>query len=268
MVLRLSEKEREALSRFRYVAGTRQENAINAAHLLEEGFLKSYLDEVSTKIASPSLKVTASIFMKRYAFLSVIALYSMSAWDKKLDLSIRNLWVEEDLNDGQWFLKFSFSNTDVCNVDQANRDEWRKEVIRSLFADHFHSVMDALVKVTKVSKLILWENTAVYLFWLYETVLKDQESKSIAQSDFRFLFKEAEGSLFGGYNNNPLTKFDHPKTFIEEIQEHVRVRKTCCFTYKLAGSNKRCKTCPCRSIKNESGCLSEQAVCNVIHDYN
>jgi ferric iron reductase protein FhuF len=237
-------------------------------HLIEQAFLKNYLEEVSTKIGSPSLKVTASIFMKRYAFLSVMALYSMSAWDKKLDLSIRNIWVEEDLSDGQWFLKFSFSNMEACELDHENRDEWRKEVIRSLFADHFHYVIDALVKVTNVSKLILWENTAVYLYWLYETVLKDNEQKGIAESDFRFLFKEAGGFLFGRYNNNPLTKFDHPKSFIEEIKDFVRVRKTCCFSYKLAGSNKRCKTCPCRAISNESVCLSEEAVCNVIHDYN
>ena len=43
-----------------------------------------------------------------------------------------------------------------------------------------------LEKTIGISKLILWENIAVYLFWLYEKELKDYDNSNVAD-DFRYL---------------------------------------------------------------------------------
>jgi ferric iron reductase protein FhuF len=52
------------------------------------------------------------------------------------------------------------------------RAEWRQDVIKTLFAKNMAPIIAKLEKTFGISKLILWENIAIYLFWLYETELK------------------------------------------------------------------------------------------------
>ena len=100
--------------------------------------------------------------------------------------------------------------------------------------------------MTKQSKHILWGNIAISLFWLYETVLpkiEDVEIQNRAKEDFHYLISEASGTLFGNEHTNPLKRYYHKKVYIEDLQEEVRVRTTCCFSYLLKGTTKRCKIC-------------------------
>ena len=72
----------------------------------------------------------------------------------------------------------------------------------------------------------------------------DEEVRERAKEDFHYLVLEAPGSLFGNYHENPIKRYFVQKRYIEHLQEEVRVRTTCCFSYLLEGSPKRCKTCP------------------------
>ena len=88
--------------------------------------------------------------------------------------------------------------------------------------------------MTKQSKLILWDNIAIYLFWLYETVLpknrRTQKYRIEPKEDFDYLISEAPETLFGNEHTNPIKRYYHKKVYIEDLQEEVRVRTTCCFS--------------------------------------
>ena len=93
---------------------------------------------------------------------------------------------------------------------------------------------------------ILWENTAIRVYSLYEKKMgegKSEQEKLRIQKDFEYLIHEAPASLFGE-TENPLAKFYGPKTKISFSNEPVRIRKTCCFYYKVSQNEKYCSTCP------------------------
>ena len=55
----------------------------------------------------------------------------------------------------------------VLNIEIAkeNRYEWREKALKEFFSENAHILINQLSKVTKQSKLILWENIAIYRFW-------------------------------------------------------------------------------------------------------
>ena len=120
----------------------------------------------------------------------------MSAWNEKLSISYENVSIETDDNETLWLPSFHFANLKTETFEE-DRDKWRKTCIESLFKVHFFPLIDFLARTTKVSKLILWENIAVYIYWFYETVLVEegiQETvKSRAKEDFQFIIFHASG---------------------------------------------------------------------------
>lgn len=222
-------------------------HSFEVASLLEEEFLKDFIENLTMIIKAPSVKVTASIFMKRYAFVAVMSLYAMTVWNKKINVSIDGLSMQNPERGKEWLPSFSIKHVSESAEDWSGHDrsEWRVRVLHGLFAENISLLIDQIEKTFKISKLILWENIAVYLFWLYETELKDEVASNIAE-DFRFLIFEAEGRLFGQYKINPLQKYYRKKKHAGASAEAIRIRTTCCFNYTLAGASKNCKTCPCR----------------------
>ncbi|MHC0038207.1 IucA/IucC family C-terminal-domain containing protein [Pseudoneobacillus sp. C159] len=236
---------------------------------LLSGEMESYLQKVMVGIGAPNEKVAASIFMKRYAFFAVMALFTMSHSDRKINIQTSNVTLVSHFEDGHWLPRFFLKDLNLYESNEV-REKWREGYIKDLFVTHLYPLMDQLSKVTNVSKLILWENIAVYLFWLYETVLVDSsdEQKQKMEEDFRYLFYEAPGSLFGDYHQNPLTQFDGEKIFYPAAGKEIRTRKTCCFNYKLVGNQKRCNTCPCYRLDEEGRCQNEQSFCTTIRSVN
>lgn len=213
--------------------------------LLDENILLKYLEEVGLQIGSPNLKVTASIFVKRYAFLAVIYLYGISAWNKKINISFNNISFQTEEFDEKWLPKFYFHSTELEKAED-NRYEWREKAFKVFFSENIHILIAQLSKSTMQSKRILWENIAIYLFWLYESVLQkldDEGLRNRAREDFHYLVYEAPGSLFGNYHVNPIKRYHNNKEYNEHLEE-LRVRTTCCFSYLLEGVTNRCKTCP------------------------
>ncbi|MCQ6275234.1 (2Fe-2S)-binding protein [Bacillus sp. V3B] len=214
--------------------------------LVDENVLLWYMEKVGAHIGSPNLQVTASIFVKRYAFLAVIYLYGITAWNKKLNASLNNISIQTEEAEDLWLPKFYFHNIKI-EIAEENRYQWREEALKDFFSENVHVLIDQLAKVTKQSKLILWENIAIYLFWLYESVLQkldNEELRNRAKEDFHYLVYEAPGSLFGNDHENLIKRYYHNKRYKAHLQEEVRVRTTCCFSYLLEGATNRCKTCP------------------------
>lgn len=214
--------------------------------IIDDRALLRYMEKIGTHIGSPNLKVTASIFVKRYAFLAVIYLYGMTAWNKKLNASLNNISIQTKEAEDLWLPKFYFHNIKI-EAAKENRDEWREKVLKDFFSENVHVLIDQLSIVTKQSKLILWENISIYVFWVYESVLQkldDEELRNRAKEDFYYLIYEAPGSVFGNHRTNPIKRYYHQKWYKEHLQDEVRVRTTCCFSYLLEGAVSRCKTCP------------------------
>nr|WP_295975212.1 IucA/IucC family C-terminal-domain containing protein [uncultured Bacillus sp.] len=245
----LTDHEITELHKYRFRADLK--NSFNIADLLNEKFLEEFMKSLTNIIYAPSEKVAASIFIKRYAFVAVMSLYAMTVWNKKIDFSLDMVKMEIPEQGKEWLPSLSLKEITIQDWNETNRMEWRKRIIHALFAENIFLLIEKFEETFNISRLILWENIAVYLFWLYETELKNgviQHNKE----DFHYLIFEAEGQLFGRYKENPLQKFFTEKKLAADRNEDIRVRKTCCFNYQLQGNAKRCKTCPCiRNVKDE-----------------
>jgi len=264
MASMLTEQERMQLQKFRF--NTSLEHSFSLADLLDESFLKDFLKNLSLAIGAPTEKVAASIFIKRYAFLAVMSLYAMTALNKKLNVSLDNVKMEPAEQGKDWLPSFSLKDAEVLSSgSNENRPKWRKSVLKDLFANSIYPMISKLEKTVGISKLILWENIAVYLFWLYETELKDSDNAN-SKDDFRYLILEAEGQIFGAYNLNPLQKFFTEKMYLKERDEEVRIRKTCCFSYQLP-AGKRCKTCPCTHLGKDGRCHDGESICEAVRSF-
>jgi ferric iron reductase protein FhuF len=243
----ISEHEMKELQQFR-LSTQRSDSqlSIRADRLLNKDVLVAYLEALQQKIAAPKVTTAASMFMKRYSFLVVMALYAMSIWDKRLNIHQENVWIETDDESEKWLPTFRLDKWE-CSPADSVRPMWRSETIRILFADHIYLLIEILSKTTKLSKLILWENVAIYVFWLYETLLEDEKFAGMREKlleDFHFVVQEANGELFSRYRKNPLSRFWKEKTYSPIHQKQIRVRTTCCLYHQTTKDGSRCQTCP------------------------
>ena len=222
--------------------------SIEVKSLLDEQQLEKYLESLGHHIETTDRKVAASIFVKRYAFLAVIYLYAMTSWDEKLNIAYENLSIETDEQNKLWLPGFHFHDFQF-ESRQNDRKEWRKKCIEDLFKNHITPILDLLSQTTRVSKLILFENIAVYIFWLYEKVFMEEGTPADivdrSKEDFQYILYEAEGSLFGNDDVNPLVRY-----YQKVDPNEVRKRSTCCYSY-LTDKNEYCSTCP-RKFKKKS----------------
>ncbi|MFB6467499.1 hypothetical protein ACE38V_11900 [Cytobacillus sp. Hz8] len=244
MALELQDHEVKLLSHYRLSLSTRDASeSIKIADLLNESFLTQYLQEIQVKIGAPNIRVAASIFFKRYAYLSVLYLLPITAWNKKLKLDFDKIFIQTNTNDKHWFPTFYFQKLEVEEA-LTNRIGWREVAIKELFAAHIAPLINLTMKIAKVPQNVLLENIAVYLFWLYEVVLNQIEAEERVKEDFKYVMEEAPGPLFGNFIDNPFQPFQQTKVYIGELDEWVRPRKTCCNSYLINQNSRRCKVCP------------------------
>ncbi|MCS0655940.1 MULTISPECIES: IucA/IucC family C-terminal-domain containing protein [Bacillaceae] len=242
-MIKLTGEQEEALGQFRLARkGKSSPLTIKAENLLDPTQTGAYLEAVKNQLGAPDNKTAASILIKRYAFLPVIYLYCMTSWNVKLDIRHENITIVSQERDGLWLPGFHFVRLQGQGAGM-DRDQWREDAVRTLFKGHIFPLINRIASEGKVSRLILWENIAIYLFWLYEKILPLEMHSERAAEDYRFILEEAPGNLFGCENTNPLKKFDSRKILSENTGEMVRPRKTCCYSY-LTSSGKRCGTCP------------------------
>ncbi|TFE22867.1 IucA/IucC family C-terminal-domain containing protein [Cohnella luojiensis] len=221
-----------------------------ATVLLDQDKSLAYLDKVGSIFEAASNVANASLFAKRYSFLIIASsLYAMSRYDKSLDYSIGNCHVESHHQGQTWLPKVRLTDWQVTAPGEGGRNEWRDQVIRNVFADNLSKAWRALSKSASVSISVLWENTAIYVYWLYENKFMegaDAELKVRLQADYDYLRSEAPAHLFG-VTKNPLAKFDSPKVVTCASDHPIRIRKTCCYYYLASDeSNDFCSSCPKR----------------------
>lgn len=217
---------------------------IEVSALLDENCCAQLLDQLGPTIGAPNRKVTASLLAKRIAFLTTGAcLYAMSVYDKGLSLTPENSLIDYAYDEGLWTSSMPLHSLAASTYSSGQRAIWREQIVQILFADLLAPLWQVLHKVGRVSLSILWENTAVRVYSLYERKMVsvvDPVALQRARKDFDWLL-QAPGSLFAaGYN--PLQRFRQPVQ--QTISGPVRYRRTCCFYYKASCPQEYCSTCP------------------------
>ncbi len=250
MINELQHDELEQLKNFRLTEEAySSELSISVKELFKETELHQYLQKLEDVLHSPDHKVTASMFVKRYGFFAVLSLYSMTILNKGLNVSVDNLSLQnnEEKELSVWLPNFRLEDLEVSEPGP-DRMSWRDDYLKRLFSEHIFEIVTVLAKETKISKLVLWENIAIYIFWLYDMLLEDERFSNIAgriKEDYLYVVEKAPGHLFGPYNKNPLSRYFTQKTFFPEQDKEIRVRKTCCFYYQTTESqDDHCLTCP------------------------
>lgn len=221
--------------------------SIKSIDLLDEEKSIVYLDWLTSILKSPSRIITASQFSKRYAFLTVgPSLYSMTMYNKGLDLSIENCHIESVDHNESWISNMRLTDLKVIEITNEKRYEWRDEVIRNIFAGNLAKIWRSISKASNIPMSILWENTAIRVYSLYEKRIGEgasRQEKSRIQEDFEYLISHAPATLFGE-TENPLARYYGPKSTISSSNQAVRIRNTCCLYYEVSTNGSYCSTCP------------------------
>ncbi|QAY92757.1 MULTISPECIES: IucA/IucC family C-terminal-domain containing protein [unclassified Pseudomonas] len=221
--------------------------SLMARDLLQEDVCERLLDALSPVIGSPSRAITASLLGKRLSFLATGAcLYAMSVYDKGLLLSLDNTVIEYGHDDGLWTSSMPLAHSLPLTYGAGEREAWRETLVQSLFAGLLKPLWQTFNRVSGVSRRILWENSAVRVYSLYEKRMAKIDEPSVREryeADFRWLLTQAEPALFG-LDYNPLSHFRRPPTLLDEGQRSIRFRRTCCFYYLATEPAEYCSTCP------------------------
>ncbi|MFC0560577.1 IucA/IucC family C-terminal-domain containing protein [Halalkalibacter alkalisediminis] len=217
--------------------------------ILDQDKLSSFLTWVQNELQAPDLLVAASAFSKRYSYLMVVpALFTFSLLNKQLNMSVSNLSLLSSISENKWLPRLFIKdpNAFLFETDQ-ERAESRDKLIETIFAHHLSPLWDRLSVISKIPQYILWENTAVYLFWVYESLLNRADltanDRVVIKSDFNYIIYEAHARLFGCFTkDNPFETYYNHRKKIDGT--YIRIRKTCCFSYKLSADLKMCNSCP------------------------
>lgn len=219
--------------------------------LLDPDKSQAYLEKVSKIYETDSSVATVSMFAKRYAYLVIAAnLYAISYFNKAYNLELENGDMESEYHGGAWLPKARLRDWTLTEPVPGRRAEWRDEVLERMFAGNLSRVWAALAKHAKVPKSILWENTAIYVYWLYEKNFGEgahPKQQQQLEEDYHYLLHGAPAHLFGE-KRNPLMQFNSPKIARSGYEQPLRVRKTCCFYYITSDKqDDYCSTCPKRT---------------------
>jgi len=214
--------------------------------LLNEDRVSVYMDNVVNLFETSSQIVAASQFSKRFSFLTVVpSLYAMTMFNKGLDFSAENCHVESIFQEKAWLPKVRLRDWSVTVPAVDDRHIWRDQVVKNIFAGNLSRVWHSISRATEISPAVLWENTAIYVYWLYEKRIGEEANDSQKlriHEDFQYLLT-APAALFG-QSENPLSKYYSSKCKVSTSDQPVRVRQTCCYYYQTTTNQTYCSTCP------------------------
>ena len=221
--------------------------SLPAHELLNGGVCLRLLDELTPVLGSPSRAITASLLSKRIAFLATHAcLYALSACDKGLRLSPDNCFIEYGHDEGLWTSSMPLLDLEPLAYAHGAREAWRETLVSSLFAGLLKPLWDLFAQVSGISRRILWENTAVRVYSLYDKRLESLQDPLVRRriaADFDWLLNQAEPALFG-LDYNPLRHFRRAPMPLENGLGCRRLRRTCCFYYQASNPVEYCSVCP------------------------
>lgn len=219
--------------------------------LLERERCIEFLQQLRQLTGSPTLAIAASQFAKRYAALFVVPyLYALSIFDKALDASLRQVWLN-DSGQAAWKPKVMLQSCAAAsappNASEEERAAWYDHSLYQLFALHLAPLWKSLAEASSLPPIILWENTAVRIYSLFEKKIAKLElpdcKKKQAQADFSAMLALENGRCFAEAYN-PVARFYTTSRQASGDEQTLRVRRTCCLYYLTLQQPGYCEACP------------------------
>ncbi|MBX4149100.1 IucA/IucC family C-terminal-domain containing protein [Paenibacillus lautus] len=215
--------------------------------LLEPGSCAAYLDGLAVRIGTDSRPIAASMFAKRYAAVAVVPyLHALTCYDKALELVFESML----LRSGKHWLEGITVDRPLRAVPRAEwREAWRSHVAERWIRCHLTSLWQALSSCSGLPAAILWENTAVRIYSLYEKKLPatGAVAASRIEDDFRYLLHGLPAEAFK-QRRQPFARFYGGGAAIEEARNlgcrGSRPRLTCCLYYRVSREGDYCDACP------------------------
>ncbi|USG64890.1 hypothetical protein NDK47_22635 [Brevibacillus ruminantium] len=222
-----------------------------------EGLLRKetslmFLRQVGEHIGSPNSLVTASVFFKRLLALISGGLYAMSHHSVRLNLGLSNVTLTGAKN---WNIPRFVLRDCAMTRSGENREEWREQVVRELFAGTVQPLVTALSTATGVQVHILWSHAAYLVHFYYRSWQESAPTAALQRQiadDFHYLTKGADPSVFGWTKGRP---FDTAYSVIPHPtrpEESIQIRRQCCYQYRLEGG-RCCYTCPLLNETERTG---------------
>jgi len=240
MIQYLNKDELQSLSRFRLVSErTDALIRVSRTSLLKREQLKGVLMSLQEYLALPSLKVAASIFVKRYSFFILMHFYALSVWRKRLRLSAEDIELEVGNEQERLWIPSFYARSVLSET--LSEDQYLSS-FESIIETHIVPIFHQLQSLTNIPQKVMWENLYVYVKWMYEQLLHDETLSSIhksIQADYDYLMDEAQGAPFGEVHN-PFKQF-------HSLQGK---RQTCCYSYCMEKKN-YCSSCPILNDQKE-----------------
>lgn len=247
MLCRLAAEERAYLAEhFRLLEDVAGEEKISLSRLKDPEFLQGFLETLKTEFGTDSTLAAASQLMKRVGYLAVVPpLYAAAVFGKALNMDFCACFLVPRRQGELWMPGLFLEDLSAVELAGAERHDRFETFARRLFGD-LAEVIQAVSAAVSVPKSILWENVAVYVYWLYESRLMEECENRVrlqAWRDFDFLLTGLPAAVFGE-RANPLQKFYKEKTKASAEDEAIRIRQTCCFSYETGNGKGYCATCP------------------------
>ncbi|WP_322908097.1 IucA/IucC family C-terminal-domain containing protein [Paenibacillus sp. SGZ-1009] len=246
------------------VASDDPRHSVSVSQLLEEDGALHYLQRLQDIYESDDLPLIASMLAKRYSYMIVApALYAMTVWDKGVQFDPQHCTLESQFTGDIWLPHVRLDKPEAmelhweratneaehghsaCSAEFRHR---RERYVATIFGGHLQPVWSSLSRAAGVSRAILWENAAIYVYYVYETVLADpmyDGRRAQIAADFTYLTAEAPAALFGE-KWNPLARFNTPKRLTPASEQPKRIRQTCCLYYLSGADAGYCSVCPKR----------------------
>lgn len=226
--------------------------------LLEREYCLAYLDGLAVRLGVDSRPIAASMLSKRYAALAAVPFfYALTCYDKALELPLESVLLRSGKDRGDPWLEGITVRGSLSAVPAGGvREPWRYRAAERFVRLHLTPLWEALSRYSGISEAVLWENTAVRIYSLYEKKLPSLGCASFAQiaDDLRFLLHELPAEAFG-WRRQPFAQFFGGSQDDESVSggkpTQLRVRKTCCLHYCVSGRGDFCAACPRSQISKK-----------------
>ncbi|PKR77655.1 hypothetical protein CEY16_06890 [Halalkalibacillus sediminis] len=239
---KLTKEEKIIMKDYFRMVDYAEEFSAQLSDLMDEEKLRDYLHEIKREFGTDSIFVAASQLMKRLGYnLALPPLYMMTVKNVKLDMPLDQLWIVPNVVDGKWLPNLYMEEIKVEEFGE-DREAERREYCENLFR-RLGELVQLVSDVARVPKPTLWENIAIYVYWIYEKKLMEEPFAQIqgrVKEDYEFLLRGLGAEAFDD-NCNQLRNFYWGRR-VEA--DGTRIRRTCCFYYGANEERKPCSTCP------------------------
>jgi ferric iron reductase protein FhuF len=234
--------------------------SVCAEELLNPDTMNLLLHTYGPLIKANDLTAPATYFSGNLGMLALALQYSISIWNRSLDLSLSNITVQLYKDNEAGYIRFAFvlhnKSEEEAPTDAVERGIWLKQVLTQFYKLSARPIIESLSRVSAFDAGQLWGQLPTR--FNYNMDLFGKELDAAAQEcgadaaaiaadkarlieDYGFL-RGLEGSLFGR-TKNPL---DVKIRYIEDSRDpnkQVRMKNACCLYYKT-GEGQYCYTCP------------------------